>query len=85
MNPQPFSIYLISIATVLNIIGAALNALSFHWAFLIWIGSNAGCYLYFDGAERGWWNVEKIADRRMKQMYGFFMITSTIGWMGFKL
>ena len=78
---QKYSIYLISIATVLNIVGAALNSVGIRYAFLIWIFSNTMCAGYFLGAYKKWWSVEKAGDGAMITMYCIFLFTSLNGWM----
>ena len=81
MNPQPFSVYLITLATILNVIGAILNSIGIKEAFLIWIFSNGMCAAYFLGAYKKWWSVEQTGDGAMVLMYLVFLGTSLTGWM----
>ena len=68
-------------ASVLNVIGAALNSLHLHIAFGIWIVSNIVCATYFYGASRRWWMAEKTGERTLAAMYTIFLLTAVNGYL----
>lgn len=81
MQREKLSRYLITIGSILNVTGAALNSFHVRMAFLIWILSSLLFAIFFFAAWRGMLKMEKTGDLAMFGTYLFYLGTSVIGWI----